>query len=196
MISKDNNDHRGTWNTYLCKNTLKYPVENEKDIQMGNKIGENHMKWQDENRKVWKCQRVKAGNKIRQQYTLITHTLPELESLLSGLHPGDFATKWVLFHVLTGNKSQCTMCWVYYVIMASLDSVQNIRLITQTPTRGSERVDVRGVYTWWEYEHKSREYSFSVRRYDWFLLMLCGMFAEFYLQCENKMFCSYQSNFS
>ncbi len=30
MISKDNNDHYGTWNTYLCKNTLKDPVENEK----------------------------------------------------------------------------------------------------------------------------------------------------------------------
>lgn len=46
MISKDNSDHRGTWNTYLCKNTLKDPVENEKrnrekkkNIQMGNKIG-------------------------------------------------------------------------------------------------------------------------------------------------------------
>ncbi len=126
-------------------------------------------------RQVWKCRRVKAGNKIRQQISLITHTLPELESLLSGLHPGDFGTKRVLFHVLTGNKSQCTMCWVYYVIMASLE-VQNI---TQTTTRGSKRVGVCGVYTWWEYQHKSWEDSCSVRCYDWFLLMLCEMFAEF-----------------
>ncbi len=126
-------------------------------------------------RQVWKCRRVKAGNKIRQQISLITHTLPELESLLSGLHPGDFGTKRVLFHVLTGNKSRCTMCWVYYVIMASLE-VQNI---TQTTTRGSKRVGVCGVYTWWEYQHKSWEDSCSVRCYDWFLLMLCEMFAEF-----------------
>lgn len=144
---------------------------------MENKIGENHIKWQDEKkkRKVWKCQRVKAGNKIRQQYSLITHTLPELESLLSGLHPGDLGTKWVLFYVLTGNKSQCTMFWEYYVIMTSLE-VQNI---TQTTTRGSKRVGVSGVYTWWEYQHKSQKYSCSVRCYDWFLLMFCRMFAEF-----------------
>lgn len=104
-------------------------------------------------RKVWKCQRVKAGNKIWQKYFLITHTLPELESLLSH-------AKWVLFHVLTGNKSQCTMCWVHYVVTASLE-VQNIPLITQTTTRRSKSVDVCGVWMWWEYQHKSQKYSHS-----------------------------------
>lgn len=113
-------------------------------------------------REVWKCQRVKADNKIRQKYFLITHTLPELESLLSH-------TKWVLFHVLTGNKSQSTMCWVHYVVTASLE-VQNIPLITQTTTRRSKSVDVCGVWMWWEYQHKSQKYSCSARCYDWFFI--------------------------
>lgn len=74
MISKDNNDHRGTWNTYLCKNTLKDPVENEKRNREKKKKkhtngkqnrGKNRIKWQDEKKKSLKMSKGKAGNKIK-----------------------------------------------------------------------------------------------------------------------------------